>query len=286
MRRYRIIPGSFDARASLLLNAETLGLDANARRQEEANLRESVRHEYGDRDLERKLADFIAIGVEPLSLIFYHNMLFRQARQAFVAGCYFPALTGACTLGERILNHLVLDLRDDFKATTEYKRVSRQESFNNWDTMIDVLAAWDVLLPSVVTSFRKLKDQRNRSIHFRPETAHLARSLALDSLGVLANIIDSQFGAFYPKPWYIDDTPGETFVREESEADPFVRKVLLPYALHVGPGHTLRIDLTPMGMDWQVEQVGDAGPPNGSDEDFVALRLQLRDARVQPERPQ
>ena len=94
-------------------------------------------------------------------------------------GAYYPALTAACALGERILTYLMLNLRDDFKAHPQYKRVYRRESFEKWDLAIDTLEVWDVLLPEVVTSFRELRDRRNKAIHFRPEVDQNAGPLGL-----------------------------------------------------------------------------------------------------------
>ena len=64
----------------------------------------------------------------------------------------YPALTGACALGERILNYLILNLRDDFHSTPEYKQVYRKDSFDQWDAPINALASWGVLLPEVAVS--------------------------------------------------------------------------------------------------------------------------------------
>jgi hypothetical protein len=71
----------------------------------------------------------------------FHNVFFNQVRDSFVIGSYYPALTAACALGERILNHLVLGLRDSFRTAEEYKRVYRKDSFDNWMIPIDVLEA-------------------------------------------------------------------------------------------------------------------------------------------------
>jgi len=48
-------------------------------------------------------------------VIAYHNSFLRRVRDAFASGNYYPALTAGCALGERILNHLILDLREEFR---------------------------------------------------------------------------------------------------------------------------------------------------------------------------
>jgi hypothetical protein len=61
------------------------------------------------------------LGAKSFSLVAYHNDFHEQARRSFVAGSYYPALVAACALGERILNHLLLDLRGSFKGSRSYK---------------------------------------------------------------------------------------------------------------------------------------------------------------------
>jgi hypothetical protein len=53
-----------------------------------------------------------------------------------------------------ILNHLLLDLREEFRGTPEYKQIHRKDSFDNWDLAIDTLEAWSVLLPDAAKGFR------------------------------------------------------------------------------------------------------------------------------------
>src|SRR5690606_10868817 len=129
------------------------------------------------------------VGPKPLSILAFHNRFLEQIRVAFVVGAYYPALTGACALGERILKYLVLSLRDDFKGSAEYKRVYNKDSFDNWDLALDTLEAWQVLLPEVVKEYRVLRDLRNKAIHFRPEVDRNDRSLALDAIKSLGNIV-------------------------------------------------------------------------------------------------
>ena len=139
-------------------------------RQNQDNYRKGMIHEFGERSIDAKIENFIAIGTKPFSVLSYHNAFNHQVRGAFVMGDYYPALVGACALGERILNHLILDMRDHFKATPQYRYVYRKDSFDNWDVPIDALEAWNILLPEVVTEFRALKTLRHRSIHFNVST--------------------------------------------------------------------------------------------------------------------
>src|SRR5262245_255998 len=126
MKRHLIWTMDFDSRAHTLELEIGDHWDPQVKeqwRQNKDQIAGSVAGEFGSEDLERKLRDFAAIGVRPFSIISHHNTLFAQVRDAFVQGAYYPALTGACALGERILNHLVIDLRDEFRSTPEYKSV-------------------------------------------------------------------------------------------------------------------------------------------------------------------
>ena len=108
----------------------------------------------------------------PLSVLSYHNRFFRQARDAFVIGAHYPALTGACALGERILNHMVQDLEGSFRSTRQYKLVYDKDSFDDWEKAISVLEAWGVLLPEVVVDFRSLEAQRNAALSLSARDGH------------------------------------------------------------------------------------------------------------------
>jgi len=197
----------------------------------------------------------------------FHNRFFRQARTAFIAGAYYPALTAACALAERILNHLILALRDDFRATAQYKTVARKDSFDNWDLAIDTLHAWDVLLPSVVEQYRHLRDVRHRALHFNPETDNNDRSLALRALGLLTDIVREQFSAIEQRPRFIPHKTSVAFVRKEFEAKPFVARVIIPNCRLVGPRHRLKGGET---TPWIVEDE-DYPDVEISDEEFITL---------------
>lgn len=235
---------------------------------------EELRHQYGAMALENKVAEYSALGPEPFSVLSYHNHLYRQVRDAFVAGSYYPALTGCCALGERILNHLIQDLRDDFRGTPEYKHVYDKEGFDNWDLAIGVLESWSVILPEVVADFRTLRDLRNQSIHYRPEVGEDPRPMAIDSIKLLARIISNQFGSLGDQPWYLSGIPGEIYLKRDSEQLPFVRRFLIPSAVLVGPRHELEFD--PQAQAFRVADMGDAGPREGTDEEFRDLRVDGR----------
>jgi hypothetical protein len=170
MKRFRIFGFDFDTRVHTLTTdtQDHWKEDVKVQHiQNRAQTEQGLMWQFGEAAAEQKRQNFIDLGPKPLSILAFHNKFFEQIRVSFVMGGYYPALTAACALGERILNHLILILRDDFKATPQYKRVYKKDSFDNWDIAIDTLAAWDILLPDVATEFRKLRDRRNLNIDQR-----------------------------------------------------------------------------------------------------------------------
>ena len=130
------------------------------------------------------------------SIIAFHNNFFGQIRRAFIIGSYYPALTAVCSLGERVLNHIIINVRDFYKFTKEYKRVHRKQSFDNRDLLIDTLESREILLPNVVNKFRDLKTFRNNSIHFKKYIDSNDRECALEAILCFQEIIKHQFSAF------------------------------------------------------------------------------------------
>ena len=174
-----------------------------------------------------------------MSILAFHNNFHAQARDAFVVGAYYPALTGICALGERVLNHLVLGLRDSHSNTPAYKRIYRKDAFDDWTMVVSVLEGWNVLVPEAVEAFGKLEQLRHRSVHFRPEVDTNDRELALEAIRCFTSIVEVQFSAFGRCPWFIPGSKGASYIRKEWESHPFIKLVYLPSCVHVGPYHRL-----------------------------------------------
>jgi hypothetical protein len=215
--------------------------------------------------LEKKIENFVAMGFKPFSILAYHNNFFDQVRRAFVIGAYYPALVGACALGERILNHLILDLRGFYKHTPEYKRVCRKDSFDNWQVPIDTLEAWNVLLPKAVAELRALMVLRHRSIHFKVSTYSNLHEDALAAIHHVSTIIEQQFAAFGSRPWFIDGTRGHVFIKRDWEHNPFVKTYYLPTCPFVGPYFAISFD---EGLRFYDHR--DYGDGDWTDEEFAA----------------
>jgi len=236
--------------------------------QNKTQIRDGLLCEFGPVGGDQKIKNFTEMGAAPWSIIGFHNKFMRQLRYAFVIGAHYPSLTAACALGERILNQLIIHLRDDFKATAEYKKVYRKDSFDNWDIPIDTLRSWGVLLPEVVTGFRELKEMRNRALHFNPETDTNDRELALAAIQKLTEIINGQFAGGGKQPWFIEGPKGAPFIKKSAEEIPFVQRIVLPNCRLVG--HLHKLEHT-HGGNWIVHDEHNYDDREITDEEFTEL---------------
>jgi hypothetical protein len=225
-----------------------------------------LEEEYGRRHLESVIKNATDLGAKAMSLLAYHNQLHEQSRRSFVAGSYYPALVAACALGERILNHLVLDLRDQFKSSAHYKKLYRKESFDDWPFAVSVLTDWNVLVDGVGPAFLALGDLRNRSLHFNPETYQSMRDDALAALRQLNDLVAKQFGMFGRQPWFIENTAGAQFIKQGYESHPFLKSYLIPRSGFIGPLYGM--ELTPEGF-WSHLDYADYGDVKFTDEEFA-----------------
>ena len=258
----------FDTRAAILKPSIEPHWDDQAKeaiKSRWASVRQSLIPEFGERDIDTKLDSFAEIGTKPVSVLSYHNDFFHQVRQAYVLGACYPALVGACALGERILNHLIQDLRQFYVRTPRYKHVSRKDSFNDWSTPIDTLEDWEVLLPAAVIEFRALMQLRHRSIHFNITTYDTVKGDALAAILHMRSIIEHQFGSFSAAPWFISGTIGHAFIKKEFENNAFVRTYFLPKCPFVGP--LFGMALTKDG--WEIYDRKSYGKGAWTDEEFA-----------------
>lgn len=270
MKRYRIFCFDFDSRATHLSLEIQESWDEIVKEQHRKNreiTKQGLIFEYGKHHIDQKIKNFLELGSKPFSIIAFHNTFFEEARTAFVMGAYYPCLTSVCALGERILNHLILLLRDDYKDTAEYRRVYSNDSFDDWTLAINTLVAWKILRPKVEQDYRALMKMRHKAIHFRPETDSNAKDLALEAFHCMQQIIAGQFSGFSDEPWTFC-VPGELYIKKEWEGDPFVKKVFLPNCAYVGPLNTVEGDFP----NWKVVDANEYIDCDISDDEFSDLR--------------
>lgn len=239
-RRYRVTALTFDTRPYILgMEIQDSWEDAIKAQWQETKrgIREGVLYEFGVEDYDRKLDDFQAIGAQPWSVVAMHNRNLREIRRAFVAGAYYPALLGAVGLGERILNQVVLELRDAFADHPATKRVATNKAFDDWKLMIRVLKAWQVLPDDVAKNFERLRRLRHDAVHYNvPTLDTAARDEALEALRLLQQSIER---LFHPSvdAHLIPGIAGAEYLRLDVEEQPFVQRFFIPASVLVSPEH-------------------------------------------------
>lgn len=241
-RRYRPIEISFD------LTIRTLTADVGEDWEEpirqqwlanQARIRESLLHRFGAEGYETKIENYIALDVAPISIVSTHNHILSQCRHAFVMSYYYAALLGVAGLGERILNELVLTLRDDFKSSEHYKNIYSKGSLDDWDLATRILTDWDVISSETADVFSKLKTLRNESVHYQNQNLHLsARDEALAAIGLIQTIVENVFSPYKLAPNHTFHGNGIMFLTRSAEDVPLIRRFFLPVSALVSPQHT------------------------------------------------
>ena len=265
MKRYRVLRLTFDTRAVLLSIARDNAAAGQTLATATHGIVTGLVQEYGSMATQQKVNNFVEFGQLPFSILAFHNKFLLQVRDAFVVGAYYCAMTGACSLGERILNHLLLRLRGYYKGSEVYKKIYRKDSFDDWNLAIDALSEWGVLLPEVASDYRQFKRLRDRAVHFHPDVDSQDRGLALDASKMLCHVIERQFGGFGNQPWFIDGANDPCYIRKTWENHPFIKEIYIPNCVLVGP----RNRLATRGYGFVVENDPPAGGPF-SDEEFAA----------------
>lgn len=244
-RRYLVHAFSFDTRALVLNDEINPVLDPQIIAQHEGNRRQIrmlLIHEFGNDEHERKINDYAALGPAPWSVIDRHNMFMRQIRDSFALGAYYPALVGACALGERLLNELVIRLRSAYSshpATT--KSVATHKTFMNWGVCIEALFEWGVFDDPLATKFNDLRKFRNRSVHYGTHlTGTDAREEALHAVLLIQEIIEALFRTHGGPPRFIGGTTGHTFLSTAAESEPFIQQFLVPASILVSPSFDMQ----------------------------------------------
>ncbi|MDD5192924.1 MAG: hypothetical protein PHH54_02995 [Candidatus Nanoarchaeia archaeon] len=292
MKRYRICGFDFDARANIL-NQSTEGWSEEAKanfQKQTQQIEQEIINEFGITDKIAKIKRFKEMGAKPLSIIAYHNFLLNQIRSAYIQGGFYPALTGACALGERILNHLILDLRDlynkgegklgehpckdcDKLKELKLKGLVKPEfdiftckSCSNWDLMINNLIKWEVINSDIKSLFKKLSKKRHKSLHFNTDTINNLENESLESIKLLQEIIQKLFPAFGSS--YFIPAKGEAYLKKELESKPFFKKYYIPNSKLVSPFHEVKL-VTP---NFIIEDTKADEDKEITDEEFIRLR--------------
>lgn len=273
-RRYRPIALTFDARNTTLEHEIGDDWDPDIQKQwrsNQASIRMGLLGELGTVGGESKIENYVLMGSAPWSIIFRHNQMLAQIRGAFAHGDFYPALLGACGLGERLLNELLNVLRSDYlnhPATT--RRIRNGDVITHWGTAVDVLRRWGVLPDELAAHFRDLEAQRHRSVHFDEALAVAEREPALQAVHLIQRIIAGLFTPHGGPPTFIRDTLGASFFSLEAEEVPLVKRVFLPHSALLSPAHRMYPNMTPSGYEWIIVDNADYDPTPLTDEQFAA----------------
>jgi hypothetical protein len=231
--------------------------------------------ELGPMNAEQKLDNYRAMGPAPWSVVFSHTILLRQIRGAFAHGDYFPALVGACALGERMLHQLVHALRSDYQnhpGTTKAVRSGKLK--NEWGSLIAVLHSWQVLSDQSAEVYRRLEGYRHQAVHFDADLEASKREPALTALLALQEIVEQVFSP-HGAPRCIPDTPGVSFIALQAEREPLVQRVYVPNCVLVSPAHYVESDpASPTG--WTVYDDPAVACEPLSDEEFASRVRDLK----------
>ena len=230
---------SFNTQAHILTMEINPGWDPEIIAQHEqnrSNARMRLIHEFGNADHDRKITDYAELGAAPWSVVDQHNVFMGQVRDAFAFGAYYPALVGACALGERLLNELVIRLRGSYVSHPATVKVAKQATFNDWILCIEALFEWGVIDDPLATKFNDLRKFRNRSVHYGKHLVGSdARDDALKAVLLVQGIVQDLFRPHGGPPQFIAGVTGHSFLALDSEGQPFIREFILPASVLVSP---------------------------------------------------
>lgn len=200
-------------------------------------IKEHVTSLYGNADIQEKLKRYLSFKPPSLRVIPQYHDLLQEIEDSYVYGLYYPTLTSACCLGERIFNMLIIRLRHYYKKSKHYKHIYNKESFDDWKKSIDILWDWKVITSKDIrTKYRKLASIRHNVIHFNRLKDIEVK--ALDVLAIVYDITTYFFAVGHREDIYFW-CPGEVYIRKEAEQNPFVREMILPHCSLVGYEHRI-----------------------------------------------
>jgi hypothetical protein len=227
--------------------------------------RQRLRDKFGDERFDEKFERWKNIEYPPIAIIDDdYPMMIEEVINVYAFGYSYAAVTSCCCLAERILNRLVLQCRHHFKSHAKYKRIHRNESFNDWELMIELIDDWKLVPENAIKRFRFLMPIRRNAVHYNH--GYDFNAVAAATINALISTISEIFGVINRRDIYLAfDVPGEVWVRSAAESTPFVKEFVLPHCYWAHAVH--KVDRENKRV---VEQVGKLGPL--TDEEFVALR--------------
>jgi hypothetical protein len=267
MKRYRFLSNTFlDFTRNMFKDSS---LPPQFIQHEREQLKSLLTFKYGEFDINNKLTRYLEFDPPNMCIITEYLDLLHAIADSYILGSYYPAITGACSLGERIFNIIIIRLRDYFKSPPFYKDLYAKDSFQDWDKAITVLAQWNVIDSQLEKEYRSLAILRNESIHFG--SIGNIRGSALTALKTVMTITDKLFGW---KGDYIFWCPGETYVKKQKETEPFIKEFILPNCVLLGYKNKIVQTGTSETNAFTYQDYDDYENTQVSDEEFRRLRIE------------
>ncbi len=191
-----------------------------------------VAHRHGLFDIQRKYSRWLHLSPPALCVPVEWHKLLLEAEAAYVNGDYYPTLTSACCLGERVLNHLIIKLRSHFTSSPRYKEIARKDSFQDWKKLISILKEWKVIDDDLSSHFMQLLDLRNPAVHFGTlqDRMQKANTAVQEVYAVTSEMFGLKSGHFF-------DCDGELYVKHKRIDEPLIREFIIPHCNLVGYKH-------------------------------------------------
>jgi len=235
MKRHRFLNFYIDSSRNFFHGEKTFPLYEKYKEEQRA----SLERRYGSEDFNEKFNRWISVPKPVLSIVGEHSYLLQDIEDTYILGSYYSALTGACCLGERIFNQVILVTKEFYRSSPEYKTVYRKDSINDWNLGINTLVSWKIISRETEKRFRQLGELRNASVHFQKKEQDL-KKLAVESIQLINLIISELFELKKEKDFLIwFEVPGEIYLKKEAESVPFIKSFYLPCAPFVGYRHTI-----------------------------------------------
>ncbi len=229
---------------------------------------EHLRATLGTDNFKDKFDRWLKIDYPPLGLIDEYPDKISQIINTYSAGYYYPAVTSACCLAERILNRLILKTRNHFRKSPHFNKIYRKESFDDWGKMITIISDWQLIPDRAISLMKELMPIRHQTIHYNESFNFEA--IAPDVINKIIAAITEIFGVLNRKDIYlVFDVPGEIWVRLEAQKRPFVKEFVLPHCYYAHAVHDVDLDKKKI-----TERVGKLG--SLTDDEFVELRKSSR----------
>lgn len=223
---YRVMSFIFDTRTTVLKDKR---LEDVSRK-----IVDDLKLQWGNQCFDEKLERYLSLDVSLMGLPEEYGDLLWSVVAAYSCGYFYPAITSAGSLGERIFNRLILKTRNHFKSSDHYKKIYNKNSIDSWNFGVEILIDWKIISDEIGQEFLKLNKYRNDSVHYKE--GYDFKVNAFEAVKSLAKIIMALFSYSNRKDlFWVYDVPGEIWLRSNQLNNPFVKEFVLPHCMSLTP---------------------------------------------------